>query len=147
MQTWQTSQLAWVYLHESEASEASRVCFDSMSQLLSQLIWFASSCCMSDGYQKGDVTLAGTTFTFPGSFHKESQGLTRFCAAMGSILQRKLKCACFTCFRREDARKYLNKGIFARDGAFPWCLHGLYLSSKRWTFLRTGAFTVDLNIF
>ena len=42
-----------------------------------------------------------------------------FGAAMGSTLQQKRKCARFTRFRREDARKYLNKGIFARDGAIP----------------------------
>ena len=35
------------------------------------VIWFASSCCMPEGHQKEDFTLAGIAFTFPRSFHKK----------------------------------------------------------------------------
>ena len=59
---------------------------------------------MPQRHQKGDYTL-----TFPSSFHKESQGLLRFGAGMRSTLQRKRKCARFTCFRREDSQKYLKE--------------------------------------
>ena len=45
-------------------------CFDCVSQRLSRSIWFASSCCVPERHQKGDFTLAGTTFTFARSFHK-----------------------------------------------------------------------------
>ena len=70
---------------------------------------------MPERNHKGDFTLAGTTLTFPRSFHKECNGFKRFGAAMGSTLQRKRKCSRFTCFRREDSRKYLNERIFVRD--------------------------------
>ena len=39
-------------------------CFDCASWRLSRSIWLASSCCGPDRHQKGDSTLAGTTFTF-----------------------------------------------------------------------------------
>ena len=70
---------------------------------------------MPERNHKGDFTLAGTTLTFPRSFHKECNGFMRIGTAMGSTLQQKRKCTRFTCFRREDSRKYLNERIFVRD--------------------------------
>ena len=42
-------------------------CFDRASWRLSRSIWLPSSCCVPDRHQKGDFTLADTTFTFPRS--------------------------------------------------------------------------------
>ena len=56
---------------------------------------------MPDRHQKWDFTLAGTTFAFLRSFHKESYGFMRFGTAMGSTLQRKRKCARFTSLRKQ----------------------------------------------
>ena len=75
-------------------------------------------CCVPERHENGDFTQAGTTFTFPRSFHKEVNFLG-FGAAMRSNLKRKRKCASLTCFRREDSRKYLNERMLARNAAVP----------------------------
>ena len=51
---------------------------------------------MPERHQKEDFTLAETTFTLPRSFDKEIYGFMLFGAAIGSTLQLKPKCACFT---------------------------------------------------
>ena len=46
-------------------------CFDCSSLRMTRSIWFASSCCLPERHENRDFTQAGTTFTFPRSFHKE----------------------------------------------------------------------------
>ena len=51
----------------------------------------------------------------------------------------------FTCFRREDSRKYLNERIFARDGAVPWCLHRLLFIQQKVNILEKGSIRCRLQ--
>ena len=51
----------------------------------------------------------------------------------------------FTCFRREDSRKYLNERIFVRDGAGPWCLHGLLFIQQKVNILEKGSIRCRLQ--
>ena len=45
----------------------------------------------------------------------------------------------FTCFRRDDSRKYLNERIFARDGAVPRFLHRLLFIEQKVNVLDNGS--------
>ena len=76
-------------------------------------------------HQKGDFTLAGTTFTFPEISSQRKSRTHTIRRGDGKHFTAKMQVCSLHLLRRKDARKYLNKGIFARDAAVPWCLHGL----------------------
>ena len=139
MQIWRTSRQARVYLRENKASEASRVLF-----------WLLVWSRLSDWVDRyGLLRVVSCLIATKKEILLElalpllSRDLFTKKLRIHAIL-RKRKCVRFTCLRREDSRKYLNEIIFARDGAVPWCLHGLLFIQQKVNILENGSINCRL---
>ena len=139
MQIWLTSRPARVSVRESEASEASRVLFWLRVLAIESIDMVCFELLRAWAPPKRRFYSSWNYLNFPEIFHKECNGFMRFGAAMGSTLQRKRKCTRFTCFRREDSRKYLNERIFERDVTVLWCLHCLLFTKQKVNILDNGS--------